>query len=55
MVYSSLIQSKLIAKNRGIKDYEKMSENKLLSALNASKSIKMNLSEIKNPLVLLIN
>ena len=40
MVYSSLIQSKLIAKNRGIKDYEKMSENKLLSALNASKSMK---------------
>ena len=40
MVNLSLIELKQIAKYRGIKIYEKMSEDKLLNALNASRSIK---------------
>ena len=46
MVNSSLIELKLIAKNRGIKGYERMSGDKLLSAINASKSMK-SIIEIK--------
>ena len=40
MVNLSLNELKLIAKIRGIKGYERMSEDKLLSALNALKSVK---------------
>ena len=40
MVDLSLIELKLTAKDRGIKDYERMSEDKLLSALDVSKSVK---------------
>ena len=40
MVNLSLNELKLISKFRGIKGYESMSEDKLLSALNASESLK---------------
>ena len=46
MVNQSLNELKLIAKFRGIRGYESMSEDKLLSALNASKSVK-TIREIK--------
>ena len=39
MVNLSLNQLKLIAKIRGIKGYERMFEDKLLGALNASKLV----------------
>ena len=42
----SLNELKLIAKIRGIKGYERMSEDKLLSVVNASKSMK-TIIEIK--------
>ena len=32
----------IIAKSRGIKGYQRMSEDRLLSALNASESLKRN-------------
>ena len=37
-----LYESKLITKNRDIKDNKKMSKNKLLSILKAAKPIKRN-------------
>ena len=37
---NELNELKLIAKNRGIKGYKRMSEDRLISALNASKSVK---------------
>ena len=40
MLDLSLIKLKLIAKSRGIKFYKSMSENRLLSALNVSESLK---------------
>ena len=40
MANLSLHELKLIAKTRGIKGYGRMSEDRLLSALNASKSVK---------------
>ena len=40
MANLSLNKLKLIAKIRSIKSYERMSEDKLLSALNISKSVK---------------
>ena len=40
MVNLSLNELKLIAKIRGIKGYESMSEDKLLSALNKSEPVK---------------
>ena len=40
MLKRSLTEMKLIAKNRGIKGYERVSENKLLSILKALKQIK---------------
>ena len=40
MVNLSLNELRLTAKNRGIKGYESMSEDKLLSALNVSELIK---------------
>ena len=40
MVNLSLTELKLIAKIRGIKGYESMSEDKLLSALNKSEPVK---------------
>ena len=40
MVNLALNELKLNAKIRGIKGYERMSDDKLLSALNASKSVK---------------
>ena len=40
MVNLSLIELKLIAKIRGIKGYERMPEDKLLSALNKSEPVK---------------
>ena len=46
MVNLSLNELKLIAKFRGIKGCESMSEDKLLSALNASESVK-TIREIK--------
>ena len=46
MVNLSLTELKLITKIRDIKGYERMSEDKLLSALNASKSVE-TLIEIK--------
>ena len=46
MVNLSLIELKLISKIRDIKGYERMSEDKLLSSLNASKSVK-TIIEIK--------
>ena len=38
----SLNELKLIAKNRGIKGYKNMSEDRLLSVLNAAESVKEN-------------
>ena len=46
MVKPSLNKLKIIAKIRDIKGYESMSEDKLLSALNASESVKI-IREIK--------
>ena len=46
MVKPSLNKLKIIAKIRDIKGYENMSEDKLLSALNASESVKI-IREIK--------
>ena len=40
MLDLSLIKLKLIAKSRSIKFYKSMSENRLLSALNVSESLK---------------
>ena len=40
MLKRSLTEMKLIAKNRGIKGYERVSKNKLLSILKALKQIK---------------
>ena len=40
MLNLSLNELKLIAKSRGIKGYKRMSEDKLLSALNASEPIR---------------
>ena len=41
MLNLSLIELKLIARRRGIRGYKSIFENKLLSALNASESVKM--------------
>lgn len=41
MLNLSLIELKLIARSRGIRGYKSIFENKLLSALNASESVKM--------------
>ena len=40
MLNQSLNELKLIAKSRGIKGYKRMSQNRLLSVLNASESVK---------------
>ena len=40
MLNLSLNELKLIAKNRGIKGYKSMFEDRLLSTLNASESVK---------------
>ena len=40
MVYLSLDKLELVAKFRGIKSYKSMSEDELLSALNAPESLK---------------
>ena len=40
MLNLSLNELKLITKSRGIKDYKSMSEDRLLSAFNASESVK---------------
>ena len=40
MVNLSVNELKLIAKTKGIKGYKSMSKDKLLSALNASESVK---------------
>ena len=40
MLNLSLSELKLIAKSRGIKCYKSISEDRLLSALNASESVK---------------
>ena len=42
MLNSSLKESKLIAKNKGIKGYKSMSKDKLLSILNMPEPIKEN-------------
>ena len=42
MLKISLKELKLIAKSRGIKGYKSMSEDRLLSALNALESVKEN-------------
>ena len=42
MLNLSLNDLKLIAKSRGIKGIKSMSEDRLLSALNASESVKEN-------------
>lgn len=42
MLNLSLIELKLIARSRGIRGYKSIFENKLLSALNASESVKMS-------------
>ena len=39
MLNLSLNELKVIVKSRGIKDYKSMSEDRLLSALNASESV----------------
>ena len=41
MLNLSLIELKLIARSRGIRGYKSIFENNLLSALNASESVKM--------------
>ena len=41
MLNLSLIELKLIARSREIRGYKSIFENKLLSALNASESVKM--------------
>ena len=41
MLNLSLIELKLIARSRGIRGYKSIFENKFLSALNASESVKM--------------
>ena len=41
MLNLSLIELNLIARSRGIRGYKSIFENKLLSALNASESVKM--------------
>ena len=46
MVNLSMVELELIAKIKGIKGYERMSEDKLLSALNAPESMK-TIIEIK--------
>ena len=43
----SLKELKLIAKNRGVKDYKRMSRDELLRILNASKPIKKNYFQLK--------
>ena len=46
MLNLSLKELKLIAKNKGIKGYKRMSDNRLLSILNVPEAIKkINLSE----------
>ena len=40
MLNQSLNELKLIAKSRGIKGYKRMSQDRLLSVLNASESVK---------------
>ena len=40
MLNQSLNELKLIAKSRGIKCYKRMSQDRLLSVLNASESVK---------------
>ena len=47
MLNLSLNELKLIAKVRGIKGYKSMSEDRVLSYLNASGSVIMSDSEIK--------
>ena len=42
MLNVSLNELRLIAKSRGIKDYKRMSEDRLLSVLNASEPITKN-------------
>ena len=42
MLYLSLKELKLIAKNRDIKSYKSMSKDKLLSMLNAPEPVKEN-------------
>ena len=42
MLNLSIKELKLIAKNRGIKGYKRMSKNKLLSILKAPKPVKRN-------------
>ena len=44
-----LNELKLIAKRRGIKGYERMSEDELLSALDASEPVKENFNTDKIP------
>ena len=45
MVKLTKYEAKLIAKNRGIKDYQSMSREKLLSILDKSEPITENLSK----------
>ena len=47
MVKLTTYEVKLIAKNRGIKNYQSMSKEKLLSALDKSERITENLSKNK--------
>ena len=44
----SLNELRLIAKSRGIKGYKSMSEDRLLSALNASESNEKNSMDTQN-------
>ena len=48
MPYLSLNELKLIAKSRDIKGYKSMSEERLLSALNASKLVKESQKNFDN-------
>ena len=52
MLNLSLNELKVIVKSRGIKDYKSMSEDRLLSALNASESVEKsekNLDDTDSP------
>ena len=48
MLNLSLKVLKLIAKNRSIKGYKRMSKNKLINSLKASKPIKKTINTIKD-------
>ena len=56
MLNLSLKEMKLIAKNRNVKGYKRMSKNKLISSLKASKPIKRNktIKDIRKKITLLI-